>query len=189
MNTVMPDDASDVGGARAGDGEAFARLYTRHAPVVLALCRRNLTQAEAEDACQETFLRAYRKLDQLKSAGGLRPWLYTIARHVCSERRRTATRRRLHEELAVMDIRVAPSADLRPGPSAAAEQVEQLDRLTAAMDRLPDDERLAIHLCYLEPNPPAAASEALNVSRAAYYRLVRRARERLAVWMKEVPTP
>ncbi len=187
MSVMMPEDARDAGAARAGDGEAFARLYTRHAPVVLALCRQGLPQAEAEDACQETFLRAYRKLDQLRSDGDLRPWLYTIARHVCSERRRSATRRRHHEEQAVMDLHLASAPTAPSAPSDMAERVEQLDRLTAALDRLPDDERLAIHLCYLDPNPPAAASEALNLSRASYYRLVHRARSRLAAWMKEVP--
>ena len=49
---------------------------------------------------QETFLRAYRKLHQLKHPDGLRFWLYAIARRVCSEQRRSAERRNRHEALA-----------------------------------------------------------------------------------------
>ncbi|MHC4422114.1 MAG: RNA polymerase sigma factor [Planctomycetota bacterium] len=59
MTPVAGDDAADLGAARAGDDDAFGRIYDRHAPVVLSLCRRH-APAEAEDATQETFIRAYR---------------------------------------------------------------------------------------------------------------------------------
>jgi hypothetical protein len=71
MNSMMSDDASDLSAALAGNPEAFARLYDRHAPVVLSLCRRSSSLADAEDAMQETFLRAYRKLHQLDRPAGL----------------------------------------------------------------------------------------------------------------------
>ena len=49
-----------------------------------------VTPAEAEDATQETFIRAYRKLDKVEQAEKLRSWLYAIAGRVCSERSRSA---------------------------------------------------------------------------------------------------
>ena len=68
---------------------AFGRVYDRHAAVVLSLCRQSCPSlADAEDALQETFIRAYRKLDKLDGGSMLRPWLYAIARNVCAEPRR-----------------------------------------------------------------------------------------------------
>src|SRR5688500_15651071 len=103
MSEMMSDDASDLSDVAAGDRAAFARLYDRHAPVILSLCRRCSPLAEAEDATQETFLRAFRKLGQVKNADGFRKWLYAIARHVCADRRRAARRRQHHENQAKMN--------------------------------------------------------------------------------------
>ena len=179
----MSNDASDLSAALAGDGDAFARLYERHAGVVLSLCRRCSSLTEAEDAMQETFLRAYRRLYQLKQPQGLRAWLYAIARRVCSERRRSAERRNRHESLAADNC--AASTPEVATPAQAAEHAEQLDRLTVAIDELPDDERLAIHLHYLDADPVAAASTTLGLSRSGFYRLLDRARKHLAVSMRE----
>jgi RNA polymerase sigma-70 factor (ECF subfamily) len=183
MSEMMSDDASDVSAASAGDPEAFARLYRRHAPVVMALCRACSSMAEAEDATQEVFLRAMRRLDQLENPAGLRPWLYAIARRVCAERRRSNQRRNRHETQAIMQrVEDAPMSSSVP---EQVERGEQLDRLTLALDALPEEERLAIHLYYLEPDPVTAGFEALGVSRSHFYRLVHRGRERLASLMRE----
>lgn len=180
----MNSDASDLTAAAEGDREAFARLYQRHAGVVLSLCRRGGSLVEAEDAMQETFVRAFRKMHQLREPKGFSAWLYSIARRVCSERRRATQRRERHEN-HVVELRMAnPAPD--PSPETCVDQAEQLDRLSVALDGLPDDERLAIHLCYLDPNPPRAAAEALGVSRSGYYKLVAKARKRLAVALREV---
>lgn len=72
-------------------------------------------------------------------------------------------------------------------PSASADQREQLERLSEAMEQLPDDERLAVHLYYLEADPVTAASECLGVSRSGFYKLLTRARERLAELMTRSP--
>lgn len=180
----MTDDANDLSAARMGDPEAFGRLYARHAAVVLALCRRRASQAEAEDACQEVFVRAFRRLDQVSGAEGFRAWLYAIARNVCAERRRSDQRRSRHQERFAMDC-PAVATEIQP-PQASVEHAEMLGRLDAALDRLDDRERLAIHLYYLDPNPPAAAAQALELSRTSYYRLLDHARRRLAAFLKEV---
>jgi RNA polymerase sigma-70 factor, ECF subfamily len=194
----MTSDARDLEVARRGavgapggaDPEAhaaFARIYDRHSAVVRALCRRHSSsEAETDDALQETFIRAFRMLDRVSDPDGLRSWLYQIAAHVCSERRRAGIRRRRHEQAALehgdprMNGRL-PMADSLP--SAAADRAEQLDRLTRALDELPDDERLAIHLYYLDPDPVAAADAAIGISRSAFYKLLARARDHLAAIM------
>jgi len=186
MCKTMSDDASDVPATLAGDREAFARLYERHAPVILSLCRRCGSPTEADDALQEVFLRAFGRLHHLAEPGGFRTWLYSIARRVCSERRRSSRRRTRHEiEATMRHTELDPPS---PNPAAQAEQAEQLDRLTAALDHLPEDERLAIHLYYLDPDPPAAAAAALGLSRSGFYKLLHRARQRLAKQLREART-
>ncbi len=177
----MSNDAIDVAAATAGSPEAFARLYDRHAPVVLSLCRRGLSIAEADDATQEAFLRAYRRLRQLDDPTKLRPWLFAIARRVCAERRRSAGRRTRHETQAMLNHAQSQNEDRTAAD--AVDQDEQLDRLTAAIDALPEHERLAIHLHYLDPDPTEGAAATLSLSRSAYYRLLARARQHLAVLM------
>jgi len=172
----MTDDARDVAAALHGDAGAFARLYDRHAAVVLSLCRRNCT-AEAEDAVQETFLRAYRSLHRLDGPDSLGGWLYAIARRVCAERRRSGKRRRHHEEQAMLAQAARPTIQTPVDP---VDRAEQLARLSQAMEALADDERLAIHLYYLNEDPVPAARAALGLSRGGFYKLLTRARERLS---------
>ncbi len=185
MTDTAEREAADLAAAQAGDDDAFARLYDRLAPVVLSLCRQRWV-AEAEDAMQETFIRAHRLLHKVEDPHRLRPWLFAISRRVCSERRRAARRRARHEEqFAVSRTAHAPgqsagNAGAATGPAQETEHAEQLQLLGTALDELDDRERLAIHLYYLEADPVRAASAALGLSRSGYYKLLARARERLA---------
>ena len=183
ISKVAEDEAADLAAAQAGDHAAFARLYDRHGAVVLSLCRR-LSLAEAEDAAQETFIRAYRLLDKVESADKLRPWLYGIARRVCSEHTRALGRRRHHEDQAML-TRTAERKAHAQSPAESLEHAEQLQRLDGAIDQLDDRQRLAIHLYYLESDPIQAAQSALGLSRSGYYKLLAKARERLGELMRE----
>lgn len=184
----MSDDSSDLAAHGRGDVHAFGRLYDRHAAVIIALCRTLIpgrAVADAEDATQETFLRAHRMLDRLTDPRGFRPWLYQIARLVCSERRRSVARRNKHEDhamtLAQERERLTPTTH---GADIVSKR-ESLERLTVAMRSLSDAERLAIHLYYLDPDPVAAAQASLGLSRSGFYKLLGRAREHLALLMDE----
>ena len=183
ISSTAEDEAADLIAAQASDQDAFARLYDRHSAVVLSLCRR-LSLAEAEDAAQETFIRAYRLLHKVESADKLRPWLYGIARRVCSEHTRALRRRRRHEDQAML-TRTAERTAHAPSPGDSLEQAEQLQRLDGAIDQLDDRQRLAIHLYYLESDPIQAAQSALGLCRSGYYKLLGKARERLGELMRE----
>lgn len=178
MTPLAGAEAADLTAAQAGDDDAFARLYDRFAAIVLSLCRR-WSLPEAEDATQETFIRAHRQIHKVQGPDKLRPWLFAIARRVCSERRRAAQRRRRHTEAFALSG-VPVQADRAAEPARRSEQEEDLRRLDAAMDSLDDRERLAIHLHYLESDPVKAAASALGLSRSGYYKLLSRAREHLA---------
>lgn len=185
---MVSDDCTDLADHGTGDPNAFGRLYDRHAPIVLALCVSNApgrSFAEGEDALQETFTRAFRMLDRVEDCTKFRAWIYRIARYVCSERRRSSERRKGHEQEASKQagLRLAGSE-----PNHPVERREQLERLDWALDKLPDDERLVIHLQYLDPDPVGAAQRSLGVSRSGYYKMLQRARERLASLMSKEMT-
>ena len=197
ISSVEPDEAADLAAAQAGDDDAFARIYDRLGPVVLSLCRQR-SLSEAEDAAQETFIRAHRLLHKVENAGRLRPWIYAIARRVCSERSRAARRRVRHEERAAVSrqqVRTPPGHGAQAtgtatgDPSRDSDHAEQLERLGTALQKLDNRERLAIHLYYLEADPVRAATGAMDLSRSGYYKLLARAREHLAGFMTEVNAP
>lgn len=191
---------NEAPGNSAEAEQAFGRLYDRHAPVVRALCRaHSRSEEDADDALQETFIRAYRMLDKVDDPEGFRTWLYAIARLVCSERRRSESRRSHHEQVSrerawaeaggaemnhsTSAIETADGIRTGDSPGASAERVEQLDRLGRALEQLPDDERLAVHLYYLEADPVTAATNCMGVSRSGFYKLLTRARAHLASLM------
>jgi RNA polymerase sigma-70 factor, ECF subfamily len=185
MNEMMDEDTNDLAEAKAGRPDAFARLYDRHAPVVFALCRRQFA-ADPEEAAQETFIRAFGNLEQLDDPNRFRPWLYRIAGNVCSEKRRAAGRRAKHEGAAMLNGTLLRQKRDGVDPSRV-DHDEQLERLTAAMEQLSDQERLALHLYYLDKDPVKAAMPALGVSRSGYYKLLDRAKAKLAELLDITP--
>jgi RNA polymerase sigma-70 factor (ECF subfamily) len=120
------DDDELVRRARSGDREAFGMLVARHQQVAFrtayAVCR---DAAEAEDATQEAFVKAYRALWRFRRGAPWRPWLLRIVANEARNRRRAAGRR---EHLAAQAAAVLPPAPAMPDYSAA--------ELTTALDRL-----------------------------------------------------
>jgi RNA polymerase sigma factor (sigma-70 family) len=109
----------------------FERFYEEHKNAVLGQLRRLLGRDGAEDAFQETFLRALRAYPSLRHGQHLRTWALTIARNVAIDMRR-------REKLTSADVPDLESVD-EPLP------YEELRRLTA---HLPHKERAAVFLRY-----------------------------------------
>jgi RNA polymerase sigma factor (sigma-70 family) len=80
---------------------AFAHIYQAHYRAIAAYTRRRLSEHDADDAVAETFLVAWRRLDDIPSGDQTLPWLYGVARRVVSQGRRGGRRRdRLVNRLA-----------------------------------------------------------------------------------------
>jgi RNA polymerase sigma factor (sigma-70 family) len=108
----------------------FEHFYEQHRGVVFGLLAKKLGRQHAEDAFQETFLRALRAYPRLDHAENLRAWILTIASRVAID-----AHRRL---IPTADIPDLESVDQRPG-------YEELKDLT---DGLPPKERAAVVLRY-----------------------------------------
>ncbi len=97
--------------ARQGDEDAYARLVELHRAELHAHCYRMLGSVpDAEDALQETLLRAWRGLPRFEGRSSLRSWLYTIATNSCLK----AIERRPKR---VLPIDYGPAADPHDGPA------------------------------------------------------------------------
>jgi RNA polymerase sigma factor (sigma-70 family) len=144
----------------------FETFYDEHAAEVLGVLRRRLGSDRAEDAFQETFLRALRAYDRLRHAEHLRAWVLTIAARVVID-----THRRADEP--VDELPEIPHLDGRP-------PYEELAFLT---DALPPTERAAVVLRYgydLDYDQIAAALDSSqDAARQAASAGVRRLRRRV----------
>ncbi len=110
-------DAELVERARQGDSSAFGELVDRHRSAVYRAARAALSSpADAEDAAQEAFLTAYRRLNGFRGDASFKTWLLTIAWHQAINQRRVLTRwlRRIAPQPEEYDEANTASADRSP---------------------------------------------------------------------------
>jgi RNA polymerase sigma-70 factor (ECF subfamily) len=90
-STVESMDAPLVHAARAGDREAFGRLYERHARMVHGILLARAPRTEVDDLVHEVFLQAMKRLSSLRDASAFAPWLAAIARNRARDHFRRGT--------------------------------------------------------------------------------------------------
>jgi RNA polymerase sigma-70 factor (ECF subfamily) len=78
--SISPD-AALVAAVRAGDRDAFARLYDNYGRMVHGILLARVPYGEVDDLAQDVFLTALRKLDTLRDAGSFGPWIAMITRN------------------------------------------------------------------------------------------------------------
>jgi RNA polymerase sigma factor (sigma-70 family) len=126
-----------------GDAVAFEALVRRHRPMVLAVCRRLLTDpCDAEDAFQATFLVLVRKAPSVVPREKVANWLYGVACHAAQKARTATARRRSHER----QVRTLPE------PATVADGLwhDLAPLLDQELSRLPEKYRVPLVLCDLE---------------------------------------
>ncbi len=190
---------SVVGAASPSD--EFIRRAERYRPELLAHCYRMLgSLADAEDAVQETYVRAWRSFGSFEARSSERTWLYRIATNTCLTARQHHSRRVLPSGLG------APSADPSAPPGPADPAVTWLQpfpdtmispdandpaaivvtrdsvrlALIASLQHLPSRQRAVLILRDVLAWPAAEVAELLGVSVAAVKSALQRARARLA---------
>jgi RNA polymerase sigma-70 factor (ECF subfamily) len=173
----MAGDAELAARAAVGDQRAAGEIYDRYAPLVRAiLLDATGSLAEANDLVQEVFLWALGRLNQLRRGEALGGWLVEIARREGVEYRRQMARRRR---------RFSPLAD-EAEQTGDESRAHEIDAVREAIRRLPERERMAVHVHYLCGEPAEVARQALGLSPSGFYKLLGRARERLRTMLLEM---
>ncbi len=133
--------------ARAGDEAAFTTLVEAYQSPIYNLCYRMLGEAgEAEDAAQETFLRAYSQLASYDANRSFKTWLFSIANHHCIDRLR---KRRLTWLSIDDDLPPHPALqEQAPGPEEASVRREQSEAMQKLLAKLPPDDRSVVVMRY-----------------------------------------
>jgi RNA polymerase sigma-70 factor, ECF subfamily len=173
-----------------GDIEGYRRELTGY-------CYRMLgSPFEAEDAVQDTMLRAWKSIDRFEGRASLRSWLYRIATNVCLDMLKAGERRARPMDLGpaqapvaenlhtpdvpwlepVPDVMVTPDGD--PAEAAVAKDTLRL-AFVAALQHLPPRQRAALILCEVLQWKAAEAAELLETSVASVNSALQRARATL----------
>jgi RNA polymerase sigma-70 factor (ECF subfamily) len=168
----MQADADSVKRAAEGDREAAGAIYDRYAPLIRAILYDAAgSWSEADDLVQNVFFKALSRLNQLRNRDQLGAWLIQIARREGATYRRSAARRRARF-VGIADEHAAPDAQ-------AADTMQTVDVVRAAVRALPEQERIAVHVHYLCEEPADVARRELGLSPSGFYKLLERARGRL----------
>ncbi len=162
-----------------GDHQAFTELVERYEHAVYNLGYRILGDGlEAEDAAQETFLRAYRHLQRYDPARSFKTWLLAIASNHCIDRLR---RRRLNK-LSIEEL--LPShpalASKEPGPEESTLRNERHDRLQGLLNELSPKYRAVVVLHYWYDMSCTEIAEMLDTQEGTVKSRLFRARQTLA---------
>ena len=147
--------------AMDGDTHAYEELVRMHQQIAMRtawLVTRNT--AEAEDAVQEAFVKAYRALRRFREGAAFRPWLLAIVTNEARNRRRSVARA---DRLTLRVAEVRPSGDAAPSPEAAALRDEERTLLVQALNAMREEDRLVVGYRYLLGLSEAETAEALGV--------------------------
>ncbi len=156
-----------------GDERAFGELYERVAPALLAKLSRTARDSEqARDVVQSTFLKVFRAKDKYERGAAVMPWISVIAKRTLIDEQRPLGAR--HEVLSHDGQlpEVEPTAHTQP-------DVEELLRLRAALEQLPQNYRDAIELTKVSGMTGSEAASALKTTSAAIKQRVHRGYELL----------
>lgn len=176
---------------RDGDPDAVRAVYREYGGLVYAVAFKALGDRElAEEAAQETFVRAWRGAQSFDADRELAPWLATIARRVAIDVHRRESRR-THER--VEDVAPAEPALVTLPP--AVEQMYELSELRQALAELPDDERRLVELQHFRGFTQNEIAAQLGIPLGTVKSRIHRAHRRLALRLghlqntDEEPTP
>jgi RNA polymerase sigma-70 factor (ECF subfamily) len=159
--------------------QRFSAAFLELSPRIYSFARRQCDQVSAQDVTAETFLVAWRRVDQMPDPP--LPWLFGIARNVLRNQVRATIRR----DRLVEAITTAPDTS-RLGRAADADLLERL-RLAEALTLLTDRERESLLLVAWDGLTPAQAATVTGCSANTFARRLSRARARLAAALENTP--
>jgi RNA polymerase sigma-70 factor (ECF subfamily) len=170
-------DLELVQDVKNGDRKAFSELVVRHQRSLLRLTLRfTREQALAEDIVQESFLKAYQKLDLFEARASFKSWLYQIAMN-------TAKNKFRERKMELTDIEDTQTPGLDPGAEVGLVRGDIQTALRAEIDKLPEKQRMALSLRIFEDLSFKEIAAIMNcpydTAKANYRHALLKLRERL----------
>ncbi len=170
----MQENESDwLSRAQAGDPDAFTQVVEMYQTPVYNLCYRMLNNAgDAEDAAQETFLRAFQSIRRYDRSRSFPTWLLSIAAHYCIDQ----IRKRRMAIVSMEDLPYPELADGSPGPEATVSRKEERKQIQGILNSLQPVDRAAVVMYYWYEMSYEEIGQALNLSLSAVKSRLHRAR-------------
>jgi RNA polymerase sigma factor (sigma-70 family) len=179
-----PADGELFARAQRGDAAAYEEIVHRYQQVAFRTAYLITgSAADAEDAAQEGFVKAYRALATFRPGAEPRPWLLRIVANEARNRVRSAGRRQ------AMELRVAGSyrpGGAAPSPEAAAVAAEDRQRLLSLVNELGEEDRLVIASRYFLELSGEETAAALGIPEGTVKSRLSRALARLRARVEEV---
>ena len=149
--------------AKRGDSAAYEEIVQTYQGIAFRVAYVIAgSAADAEDAAQDAFVKAYRALGRFRPGAPFRPWLLRIVANEARNRRRSAGRR---ESLALRTAAEQASGDAAPSPEAAVLVGERRQALLQALNGLREEERDVIACRYLLDLSEEETAETLGLRR------------------------
>ncbi|MEW5869300.1 MAG: RNA polymerase sigma factor [Chloroflexota bacterium] len=173
--------------ALKGDSQAFTHLVEAYQRAVYNLCYRMLGNVEdAEDAAQETFLRAYKSLRRYDSSRPFSTWILSIAAHYCIDQ----IRKRRFQVVSVEDLPVPDLPDPGPGLENSLTRKEEQRCVRALLSSLDATDRAAVVMYYWYDFSYEEIAQALSLTLSAVKSRLHRARRAMAgEWLEQQSQP
>ena len=167
--------------AKRGDEGAYGQLVQEYQGIAFRTAYLVVGDAaEAEDAAQEGFVKAYYAIRRFRPGAPFRPWILQIVANEARNRRRSAGRR---TGLVMRTAADAPSGEAAPSPEAALLIGEQRTELLAAVNSLREEDRLVIACRYFLELSEEETSNVLGWRRGTVKSRLSRALDRLRAEM------
>jgi RNA polymerase sigma-70 factor (ECF subfamily) len=177
------DDSVLIARAQRGDTAAYEEIVQRYQQIAFRTAYVITgSSADAEDAAQEGFVKAYRALDRFRLDADLRPWLLRIVANEARNRVRSSGRRHQLELRLTEGFR---PGDAAPSPEAVAIAADERRRLLAMVNALSDEDRLVIASRYFLELSGEETAAALGIAEGTVKSRLSRALARLKARVEE----
>jgi len=182
----MPTESDDelVKQCLSGDKEKFRQLYEKYKKQVYGLAYKMTRHHEdAQELSQETFIRAYEKLNYYQLGTNFRAWLLRILHNLCIDYQRSPR----HSRNEPMDDTIAETVvNHAPQPDARAEENELRKRLWDAIDALLERQKEIVILFDMDGLSHREISYILNISEGTSRGELHKARKNLREKLKDL---
>ena len=183
--TEYPDDLPLIDRFKGGDQSAFEELVLKYQDRIYNLCRHMLGNThEAEDAAQDTFLKAYQKLKDFKPEASLYTWLYRIAVNTCLDYKKRPFFESLFRKSDEDEEYILEPLSDEPSPEKLYESKQLGLALRKSLGKLSPKLKTVIILKEIEGLSYEEIVDILEISIGTVKSRISRAREELKEMMK-----